>query len=326
VKSRAGRQQKIKMSEDFLLKWNDHHTLFFAGAEKLYQDEEFTDVTLAAGSKFFKAHKLVLSICSPYFQSLFRRLGPEKHVIFLKDISSLHLELLLQYMYNGEIKVQEDELVTILSVAQSLEIKGLTDNSESNKQSDPIKQSSNYSPSPQPVKRKASPTPTQSSAPPSSSSSSQAVAASPSNVPKRPRPSEPYIKQETAPVIDIMEQEPEIGIPNEYVDIDVDDHNNYGDGSEGIVATEEGYEEYHQGYDTGDYFHDGAQGDKIISIGNIGRDDKVCPYCHKSFEQPSYLRQHLPTHTGEKAFICYKCNRGFTRCSSLYKHQRESCK
>ena len=194
------------MSEDFLLKWNDHHTLFFAGAEKLYQDEEFTDVTLAAGSKFFKAHKLVLSICSPYFQSLFRRLGPEKHVIFLKDISSLHLELLLQYMYNGEIKVQEDELVTILSVAQSLEIKGLTDNSESNKQSDPIKQSSNYSPSPQPVKRKASPTPTQSSAPPSSSSSSQAVAASPSNVPKRPRPSEPYIKQETAPVIDIMEQ------------------------------------------------------------------------------------------------------------------------
>ena len=208
MKSRAGRQQKkIKMSEDFLLKWNDHHTLFFAGAEKLYQDEEFTDVTLAAGSKLFKAHKLVLSICSPYFQSLFRRLGPEKHVIFLKDISSLHLELLLQYMYNGEIKVQEDELVTILSVAQSLEIKGLTDNSESNKQSDPIKQSSNYSPSPQPVKRKASPTPTQSSAPPSSSSSSsQAVAASPSNVPKRPRPSEPYIKQETAPVIDIMEQ------------------------------------------------------------------------------------------------------------------------
>ena len=82
------------MSEDFLLKWNDHHTLFFAGAEKLYQDEEFTDVTLAAGSKFFKAHKLVLSICSPCFQSLFRRLGPEKHVIFLKDISSLHLELL----------------------------------------------------------------------------------------------------------------------------------------------------------------------------------------------------------------------------------------
>ena len=66
VKSRAGRQQKkIKMSEDFLLKWNDHHTLFFAGAGKLYQDEEFTDVTFTAGSKFFKAHKLVLSICSP---------------------------------------------------------------------------------------------------------------------------------------------------------------------------------------------------------------------------------------------------------------------
>lgn len=319
VKSRAGRQQKkIKMSEDFLLKWNDHHTLFFAGAEKLYQDEEFTDVTLAAGSKLFKAHKLVLSICSPYFQSLFRRLGPEKHVIFLKDISSLHLELLLQYMYNGEIKVQEDELVTILSVAQSLEIKGLTDNSESNKQSDPIKQSSNYSPSPQPVKRKASPTPTQSSAPPSSSSS-QAVAASPSNVPKRPRPSEPYIKQETAPVIDIMEQEPEIGIPNEYVDIDVDDHNNYGDGSEGIVATEEGYEEYHQGYDTGDYFHDGAQGDKVLQTGEFS-----CRLCGKCFIRKGDLNKHYAVHSEDRPHICRYpgCGVSFKTSSNRTRHEK----
>ena len=97
---------RIMSREDFLLKWNDHHDLFFAGAELLCQNEEFTDVMLAAGTKFYPAHKLVLSICSPYFQNLFRRLGQEKHVIFLKDVSSKHLELLLQYMYKGEIKVQ----------------------------------------------------------------------------------------------------------------------------------------------------------------------------------------------------------------------------
>ena len=61
-------------------------------------------------------------------------MGPDKHVIFLKDIRAAHLELLLQYMYQGEIKVQEAELVTVLNVAQSLEIKGLTDNSESKQQ------------------------------------------------------------------------------------------------------------------------------------------------------------------------------------------------
>ena len=120
-------------TEDFLLKWNDHHKLFFAGAEEILGNQEFTDVTLSAGDKIFKAHKFVLSICSPYFQGLFRKLGPEKHVIFLKDISADHLELLLQYMYRGEIKVRETELVTVLNVAQSLEVRGLTDNSETNK-------------------------------------------------------------------------------------------------------------------------------------------------------------------------------------------------
>ena len=94
------------MSEDFLLKWNDHHSLFFVGAEELCESEEYTDVTLAAGTKFFPAHKLVLSICSPYFRQLFKRLGRDKSVIFLKDVDPKHLELLLQYMYNGEIKVK----------------------------------------------------------------------------------------------------------------------------------------------------------------------------------------------------------------------------
>ena len=119
--------------EDFLLKWNDHHKLFFAGAEEILGNQEFTDVTLSAGDRIFKAHKFVLSICSPYFQGLFRKLGPEKHVIFLKDISPDHLEMLLHYMYRGEIKVRETELVTVLNVAQSLEVRGLTDNSETNK-------------------------------------------------------------------------------------------------------------------------------------------------------------------------------------------------
>ena len=86
------------MSEELLQKWNEHHNLFF-GAEELCESEEYTDVTLAAGTKFFPAHKLVLSICSPYFKHLFKHLGKEKSVIFLKDVDQNHHDLLLQYMY-----------------------------------------------------------------------------------------------------------------------------------------------------------------------------------------------------------------------------------
>lgn len=133
--------------EDFLLKWNDHHSLFFAGAEELCQSEEYTDVTLAAGQRFFSAHRLVLSICSPFFRALFKRLGSgavaQKSVIFLKDVEPMHLELLLEYMYKGEIKVQEAELVNVLNAAQSLEIKGLTDSSQKNDTTQPTSGSGN---------------------------------------------------------------------------------------------------------------------------------------------------------------------------------------
>ena len=66
------------------------------------------------------------------------------------------------------------------------------------------------------------------------------------------------------------------------------------------------------------YFQAGA----IVSVESIGKGDTVCPYCSKVFDNPSFLKQHLPTHTGEKTFFCPHCGTGFTRSSSLYKHQR----
>ena len=178
-------------TDDFLLKWNDHHKLFFAGADEILTNQEFTDVTLSAGDKIFKAHKFVLSICSPYFQGLFRKLGPEKHVIFLKDISAAHLELLLQYMYRGEIKVRETELVTVLNVAQSLEVRGLTDNSETNKHQTEVGRAD----------RRASPPPP----PPRPSHSHSQSGAKRAGHISYASPAGPVVKQETAgqTVIDV---------------------------------------------------------------------------------------------------------------------------
>ena len=59
-------------SEDFCLKWNDHHRLFFTKAESLCHLQQLTDVVLSTGDREFSAHKLVLSVCSDYFAGLFR--------------------------------------------------------------------------------------------------------------------------------------------------------------------------------------------------------------------------------------------------------------
>lgn len=66
---------KMGSSDDFCLKWNDHHDIFFRSAERLCETDLLTDVTLSCGQREFAAHKLVLSVCSQYFAQLFAKAG-----------------------------------------------------------------------------------------------------------------------------------------------------------------------------------------------------------------------------------------------------------
>merc|ERR1719510_640983 len=74
---------------------------------------------------------MVLSACSPYFQSMFYN-TPDKHpVVFLKDVRYDEMKALLEFMYRGEVSVDQENLSSLLKVAEGLKIKGLADVSES---------------------------------------------------------------------------------------------------------------------------------------------------------------------------------------------------
>ncbi len=121
------------MSEDLCLRWEEHHSLFFNAAEQLCQGDFLTDVTLSCGDSYFSAHKLVLSVCSGYFAKLFasRRSPPfTQTIVYLKDVDPKHLELLLRYMYRGEINLDEEDLMDLLHTAKGLQVKGLTEEAE----------------------------------------------------------------------------------------------------------------------------------------------------------------------------------------------------
>lgn len=112
--------------EEFLLKWNDHHSSFFSIVEDLCRTEQLCDVTLACGGQVFETHKLILSVCSPYFRSLLNR-GDKHPIVYLKDVNPKHLEQLLSYMYRGEINVLQNDLGPLIETARGLQIKGLAD-------------------------------------------------------------------------------------------------------------------------------------------------------------------------------------------------------
>ncbi|KAG8236869.1 hypothetical protein J437_LFUL017073 [Ladona fulva] len=113
-------------AEQFSLRWNNFHNNLTHGFHELLEEEDLVDVTLACDGKYVQAHKIVLSVCSPYFKSLFRD-NPCRHpIVILKDVGHKELQAILQFMYRGEVNVRQDDLTGFLKTAEMLKIKGLT--------------------------------------------------------------------------------------------------------------------------------------------------------------------------------------------------------
>ncbi|CAG9138150.1 hypothetical protein JYU34_000235 [Plutella xylostella] len=116
----------MAMPEQFSLRWNDFHSNLSQGFHALLEGEDLVDVTLAAGGQYVHAHKLILSVCSPYFKELFKMNPCEHPIVILKDVALSELRQLLQFMYKGEVHVRQQELSGFLHTAELLQVKGLT--------------------------------------------------------------------------------------------------------------------------------------------------------------------------------------------------------
>ncbi|XP_015610105.1 longitudinals lacking protein, isoforms H/M/V isoform X1 [Cephus cinctus] len=113
--------------QQFCLRWNNHQPNFISVFSSLLNNETLVDVTLAAEGRHLQAHKVVLSACSTYFQSLFT-VNPCQHpIVILKDVKFSDLKIMVDFMYYGEVNVSQDQLPSIIKTAESLKIKGLAE-------------------------------------------------------------------------------------------------------------------------------------------------------------------------------------------------------
>ncbi|XP_032678832.1 uncharacterized protein LOC116847682 [Odontomachus brunneus] len=113
--------------QQFCLRWNNHQPNFISVFSNLLNNETLVDVTLAAEGRHLQAHKVVLSACSTYFQSLFT-VNPCQHpIVILKDIKFADLKIMVDFMYYGEVNISQDQLPSIIKTAESLKIKGLAE-------------------------------------------------------------------------------------------------------------------------------------------------------------------------------------------------------
>ncbi|XP_053667387.1 uncharacterized protein LOC128717110 [Anopheles marshallii] len=118
--------------EQFSLCWNNFNSNLSAGFHESLLRGDLVDVTLAAEGQLVQAHRLVLSVCSPYFRTMFNQMPKNQHAfVFLKDVTHAALQDLIQFMYCGEVNVKQDALPAFISTAESLQIKGLTETGDS---------------------------------------------------------------------------------------------------------------------------------------------------------------------------------------------------
>ncbi|CAB4063127.1 TFIIA1 [Lepeophtheirus salmonis] len=91
--------------EEFCLRWNDFRDSIASSLLELRRDKEFLDVSLLLSETdtVVMAHRVVLSAY----------------------VSPEDLDSVLAFMYNGEVKVRQDDLNSFLNVAEKLRVRGL---------------------------------------------------------------------------------------------------------------------------------------------------------------------------------------------------------
>jgi len=119
--------------EQFCLQWNDFQQCIKTTFADLREESDFMDVTLyCEGGQQVMAHKVVLSACSVTFKQLLKS-TPGKHpVIMLWNVLPWDLSCLLDFMYQGQVNVKQDNLKSFLALAERLKVRGLCQGDGSN--------------------------------------------------------------------------------------------------------------------------------------------------------------------------------------------------
>jgi len=119
------------------MQWSHFQSYISQSFQDMRHGEELCDVTLVCDDgKQLDAHKVILSACSSIFRQMLSKSKHPHPLVFMAGVKSKDLEDVLDFLYNGEVSLDQENLVGFLSVAQRLKIKGLTNVQSTDKRSE----------------------------------------------------------------------------------------------------------------------------------------------------------------------------------------------
>jgi len=301
-------------SEKFCLRWNDFESNISVAFREIREEKDFFDCTLSCGARQIQAHKLILSACSPFFRSILRQNPHQNPLLYLKGVEFTDLQAVLNFMYHGEVNVAQEELNSFLSVAEDLQVKGLTQNESSQSNPKPETISRPNLPrreSQEPLKRSRPPASHNVSQPsyPDDQDDIQEVLPVVKSEPDSQITPAPPLERAYTPQVAQVKYQPPAPIPDQQPMgelVHTMDDSSYGYGDDG----------YDYGGYEGDEGYDGAAADQmeadtskgihdcVVRVGNAHR----CVVCGRDFSEPQNCRRHVrEKHFGLDQENCPHC-------------------
>ncbi|CAG2116045.1 unnamed protein product, partial [Medioppia subpectinata] len=117
-------------SRQFSLRHLKHETKVNQSLYAMLVDESLVDVIVSTDGTNIRAHRLILSANSSYFKTLFDSLEANRcqiPIVILKDVPLVDLKAIIEFMYRGEVCVEERHLSSVLKSAELLKVNGLTE-------------------------------------------------------------------------------------------------------------------------------------------------------------------------------------------------------
>ena len=119
------------MKKNLYFQWKAYPDHLMQVFKELGEEGNFGDVTLVSDDQIQnKAHKVVLSACSPVLKTLLVN-NPHSHpLLYLRGIKQTELQAILKFMYFGETQIFENRINDFVIVAKELEVKEISEEQE----------------------------------------------------------------------------------------------------------------------------------------------------------------------------------------------------
>jgi len=116
--------------ESYNLNWAEFTSYTSKTFKDLLHNQDFADVTLVCDDdEAIKAHKVILSACSPFFNRILKKNNEHNHpLIYLSDVNLNELKAVINFMYLGQTNVEQENLQRFLKIAAKFQVQGLTEN------------------------------------------------------------------------------------------------------------------------------------------------------------------------------------------------------